>query len=491
VTGGSQGAGYRPVIGLEVHAQLLTHSKMFCGCDARYSGARPNSHVCPVCLGLPGALPVINRAALEQTLMVATALNCRVPETSRFDRKNYPYPDIPKGYQISQYAAPLGRAGHLDIFHADGPDRVGIIRVHLEEDTGKTMHSVLDGRPVSLVDYNRSGVPLLEIVSEPCIHSPDAARRYFAGLREVLVYLGVNSGDMEEGVLRADVNVSLSRGAHPGAKVEIKNLNSFRAVTRALEFEIDRQAALLEAGGQVAQETRGWDEGQEETVSQRSKEYAEDYRYFPEPDLPALTVSPERVEEIRRTLPELPAARRARYVDSAGLSPYEAEVITQDPALASLFDETLSLQPPGGSKAVANWIMGELLRLLHEAAVPLEASNISPRGLSGLLRLLGDGTITNAQAKIVFARMFETGAEADEIVRREGLAQIADTDELAATVRRVLAENEALVRDYVEKGGKTEGPLIGKVMAATGGRANAALVRELIRSLLSPEATAQ
>jgi aspartyl-tRNA(Asn)/glutamyl-tRNA(Gln) amidotransferase subunit B len=484
----AEALGYEAIIGLEVHAQLLTASKMFCSCSAHYSGAVPNSHVCPVDLGFPGSLPVVNERAVEQAIMVALALNCEITEMTRFDRKNYPYPDIPKGYQISQYDTPLGRNGFIAIETESGPKRVGIIRAHMEEDTGKTIHDTLDGREVSLVDYNRSGVPLLEIVSEADMRSADEARRYFMALRELLVFLGVNSGDMEQGALRADVNVSVRKRGDPfGVKVEIKNLNSFRSVARSLEFEIDRQITALERGEALTQETRGWDEGGQVTVAQRIKEFAEDYRYFPEPDLLPLVLDSARIESIRRELPESAKAMRERFVAELGLPRYAADVLTQEPALARLFDQTVRSAPSSDPKMIANWLTGELLRLLNETGIPIEQARVTPKGLAELTGLVANGTITTAIGKTVFEEMFRTGATPSSIVDRHNLRQVSDRGELEAVVRKVLKDNESLVDDYIGKDRKTEGPLVGKVMAATGGKANAALVKQLIADIVAEE----
>jgi aspartyl-tRNA(Asn)/glutamyl-tRNA(Gln) amidotransferase subunit B len=478
-------SGYEAVIGLEVHAQLLTESKMFCSCSARYSGAVPNSHVCPVDLGLPGSLPVINERAVEEAIMVALALSCEIGETTKFDRKNYPYPDIPKGYQISQYDTPLGRNGEITIESESGPKTIGIIRAHMEEDTGKTIHATVGGRDVSLVDYNRSGVPLLEIVSEADMRTPDEARRYFAALREVLVYLGINSGDMQEGALRADVNVSVRKpDADYGVKVEIKNLNSFRAVVKSLEYEIERQISILEGGGTLTQETRGWDEAREATVAQRSKEYAEDYRYFPEPDLPPLVLDRARIESIRREMPETAPAMRARFTSVYGLSHYDSEILTQEPALARLLDQTMRLAPNADPKTVANWLTGEFLRLLNETGIPSNETRVTAEGLADLSGLVAGGAITNAIGKTVFEEMFRTGDSPNSIVAKRDLRQVSDKGELESVVRAVLDQNEALVSDYVNKDRKTEGPLVGKVMAATRGKANAAVVKEIIAEML-------
>lgn len=480
---------YIPLVGLEVHAQLLTRSKMFCGCDARYWGASPNSHVCPVDLGLPGSLPVINQAAIDDAIMVALALNCRLADITRFDRKNYPYPDIPKGYQISQYDTPLARNGYIEFDVNGETQRVGITRVHLEEDTGKTIHAAVDGREVSLVDYNRSGVPLLEIVSEPDINSSDAAREYFAALREILVYLRVNSGDMQAGALRADVNVSVSKKGHDrGTKIEVKNLNSFRSVARAVEYEIARQIDVLEAGGFLSQETRGWDEAREVTVGHRSKEYAEDYRYFPEPDLPPLYLSREKIESIRAALPELAQTKRHRFMAEYGLSPYDAVVLTRHPALAELLDETVGLGSATDkkplAKTAANWLTGEFLRLLNERQISVEDSRVTPEGLAGLLEILEQGRITNAMAKTVFEEMFTTGKAADAIVAEQSLDQIEDRSQLIPVVQKVIDENPNLASDYRTKDRKTEGPLVGKVMTATRGKANPAIVKVILADLL-------
>jgi aspartyl-tRNA(Asn)/glutamyl-tRNA(Gln) amidotransferase subunit B len=478
-------SSYLPMIGLEVHAQLLTESKMFCGCNARYSGAPPNSHVCPVDLGLPGSLPVINERALHSALIVALALNCQIERNSRFDRKNYPYPDIPKGYQISQYERPLGRRGYLLLDEFSPPKRVGITRAHLEEDTGKTIHASIGGREVSLVDFNRSGIPLLEIVSDADMVSPEEARAYFAALREILVFLGVNSGDMQEGALRADVNVSLRKeGEQPGVKVEIKNLNSFRAVERAIRYEIDRQSMALEAGNTLPQETRGWDEARGITVAQRSKEFAEDYRYFPEPDLPPITFTDAQIERIRASSPELAAAKRMRFVNDLGLSPYDARVLTQDPTVAALFEATIAVTGPGGAKSITNWLTGEFLRLIGEGERGTSETLVTASGLAELVGLVADSAVTTPVAKVLFEEMFKTGASPAMVVEQRGLRQVSDRGELVAAVELVLAANEMLVADYVNKDRKTEGPLVGKVMAATGGKANPTVVKEMIAALL-------
>jgi aspartyl-tRNA(Asn)/glutamyl-tRNA(Gln) amidotransferase subunit B len=459
---------------------------MFCGCDARYWAAEPNSHVCPVDLGLPGALPVVNEEALEKAAMAGMALNCAIAEFTRFDRKNYPYPDIPKGYQISQYDHPIATRGYLDVELDGRSTRVGLVRAHLEEDTGKTIHSVVDEEHISLVDFNRSGVPLLEIVTEPDLQTAEEARAFFMQLREILVFLGVNSGDMQEGALRADVNVSVAAEGERGTKVEIKNLNSFRSVAAAIEFEIGRQSEVVLAGGRVAQETRGWDDSLMRTVGQRSKEYAQDYRYFPEPDLPPLRLDAGWVAQVRTRMPELPRAKRARFVDRYRLSAYDASVLTQDPAIATLLDETVRLTPFAEPKLAANWISGEFLRLVNASGSDPATSNITAEALAGLIRLVADGTISNAIAKTVFEEMFETGRAAEDIVRDKDLAQVDDREELRPVVRKIIEENAVLVADYVEKARKTEGPLVGKIMAATRGKANPTTAKEILAEELEP-----
>jgi aspartyl-tRNA(Asn)/glutamyl-tRNA(Gln) amidotransferase subunit B len=471
---------YEAVIGIEVHAQLLTESKMFCRCSADYAAAEPNTHVCPVCLGMPGVLPVINQKAIAYVVMTALALNCHIPEFSKFDRKNYFYPDLPKGYQISQYDLPLSRDGWLDI-EADGATkRIGIERVHLEEDTAKLSHL---GRH-SLVDFNRSGVPLMEIVSRPDIRTPEEAHQYLTKLRTILRYLGVNSGNMEEGAMRCEANISLRpKGTSAlGTKVEVKNLNSFHSVKLALEYEIERQANTLETGGRIEQVTMGWDEARGVTVVQRSKEYAHDYRYFPEPDLPPLVLSREWVEGIRARLPELPDAKRDRFVEQYGLSRYDAGVLTAERAVADYFESCIRAYPD--AKSVANWITGELFRLLKAIDVGIEAVKITPNALAELLTLVEKGAISISIAKDVFAEMFETGRPALQIVQEKGLAQISDVEELARIVEQVIAENPDPVAEYL--GGKEPVLrfLVGQVMKATRGKANPRLVNKLLKEKL-------
>lgn len=470
-----------PVIGLEVHAQLLTRSKMFCGCSAEYAGASPNTNVCAVCAGMPGALPVINRRAVEFTMMTALALGCRVPEYSKFDRKNYMYPDLPKGYQITQYDRPLGVAGTLE-YEVNGEIlRCGITRVHLEEDTGKSIHTDVAGREVSLVDYNRSGVPLMEIVTEADLRSPAAARELFATLRRVLMYLGVNDGNLQEGSMRADVNVSLQQpdGSY-GTKVEIKNLNSFRAVQRALEFEIERQTAVVQAGGRLEQETRGWSEAQQATLSQRSKEQAHDYRYFPEPDLPPLVIPTGVVDVVRSGLPEMPADRARRLQTQVGLAPATSRVLTNEKALADFFEAALAAAGPDSAPTLANWITGDVSRLLNETGERIDQSRLDPAALARLVSMVRDSLISGAAAKQVLEEMYRSGATPETIVERLNLGQIADVTALEAIVDQVLTENQGVVETYRKGKANAIQALVGRVMKASKGKANPALVRDLL-----------
>ena len=476
---------YEPVIGLEVHAQIQTASKMFCGCSTAYFDAPPNTHVCPICLGMPGVLPVMNRSAVEATIMTALALNCEIPEASKFDRKNYFYPDLMKDYQISQYDLPFSRDGWLTI-EVDGESRqVGIERVHLEEDTAKLLHRTdAHGRAYSLVDVNRSGVPLMEIVGKPDLRSPAEARAYLVKLHAILQTLGLSSGHLEEGAFRCDANISLRPvGATEfGTKTEVKNMNSFRAVYRALEYEIARQTALLEEGGRVVQETRGWVDDRGVTVSQRSKEFAHDYRYFPEPDLPPVFVSREWVAELRGRLPELPDARRERYQHDYGLSAYDAGQLVAAPAMARFFEQTVALYPQ--PKIVANWVQGELFRLLKEPEADPADSRLTPEHLAELLGLVERGVLSQSLAKQVLEESFASGERPEAIVQARGLSQISDTSELERIVDDVLASNPQAVTDY--RGGKETAQkfLVGQVMKATRGKANPAVANELLLARL-------
>ncbi|HEX9798147.1 MAG TPA: Asp-tRNA(Asn)/Glu-tRNA(Gln) amidotransferase subunit GatB [Anaerolineales bacterium] len=481
-------ASYQPVIGLEVHAELETRSKMFCRCPVVDStSAEPNSSVCEICCGMPGTLPVINRRAVEFALRVALALDCDVAETSRFARKNYFYPDLPKGFQISQYEMPLATGGRLEIETETGPRLIGIRRVHLEEDTGKLFHL----SDHSLIDFNRAGVPLLEIVSEPALHSVDEVHAYATGLRDLLRYLGVNSGDMEKGVIRFEANLSLRLPGDDqlGTRVEIKNLNSFRAMTRALAFEVERQAGILASGQPVRQETLGWDEAAGVTISQRGKEQAEDYRYFPEPDLPPLVVARSWVEQIRVELPELPAAKRARFVEQYELTPYLAVVLTSDRLVADYFEAASLAAKIAPPVKVANWLTGDLFGLLNDRGLTLSAEAFPPENLAGLVDLLEGGTINQPVAKDVLAASFDSGTRPADIVAQQSLEQESDPAHLGPVIDTVLRQNPDQVAQYT--GGKTALShwFFGRVMQATGGKADPQVVRALLEEALQALST--
>src|SRR5713226_7368314 len=475
---------FEAVIGLEIHAQLLTASKIFCGCSAAFGGA-PNTHVCPVCIGLPGALPVLNRAAVDDAIRAALALGCTVHERSIFARKNYFYPDLPKGYQISQYEEPIATGGLVEFTSGGETRRVGITRVHMEEDAGKSLHEGFpDSDRKTYLDYNRSGVPLIEIVTEPDLRSPSEAAELFGRLRAILVWLDVNDGNMEEGSLRCDANVSVRcPGASTlGTKAEVKNLNSFRFLQKALEYEIERQSEVLAHGGRVVQETRLWDAAAGATVSMRTKEEAHDYRYFPEPDLPPLVVQPERVEAIRVAMPELPDARRHRFVASCGLPEHDAMQLTQSRAMADFFEA--AVRAGAAPKAVSNWMMGELARALNASGRDISASPVSPERLAQLLALIDDGTISGAIAKGVFEKMFESRRAAEEIVRAEGLRQIDDEAQIVQLVADVLAANADAVAQYRAGKVATFGFLVGQAMKAASGKANPRRVNALLKKAL-------
>ena len=475
---------FEPVIGLEIHAQLLTATKIFCGCSTQF-GAEPNTALCPVCIGLPGALPVLNEAVVELAIRASLALGCDVHVTSIFARKNYFYPDLPKGYQITQYDRPLATRGRVDVRSEHGAVTLGITRVHLEEDAGKSLH---DGFPeanvVTRLDFNRSGVPLIEIVSEPDLRSPADAAAAFAAIREVLVAVGANDGNMEEGSLRCDANVSVREhaGAPFGAKTELKNLNSFRHVERALAFEIERQTAAIRRGDRLERETRLWDPAAGVSRAMRSKEDADDYRYFPDPDLPPLTVSPESIDRIRTSMPELPQARRERFVREYSLPGYDAEVLTQSGAVADYFERVA--RASGNAKAASNWVMGDVLRKIKETRTPDDAIPLKPESLAELIRALDGGTITGPIAKDVFERMFTSGRSAAEIIASEGLARIADTSAIDAQVRAVLDANPSAVAEYRAGKTRTFGFLVGQVMKAMAGRADPSLVNDALRRAL-------
>ena len=476
---------YETVIGLEVHAQLLTRSKMFCGCAASFGGAA-NAQTCPVCQGMPGVLPVVNRRAIEFAIRTARALDCRINAECRFARKHYFYPDMPKNYQISQYEEPLAEEGWLEFAVDESTRRVGIQRLHLEEDVGRLSHEggVFETASYSLVDFNRSGVPLLEIVSRPDIRSPAEAAEYVRTLRMVLRYLGVCDGNMEEGSLRCDANISLRRRetSEFGTKVEIKNMNSFRHVRAALEYEVTRQAAALAHGELIGQETRLWNPDKGHTLSMRSKEFAHDYRYFPEPDLVPVRPDPRWVAEIEAGLPELPRARRLRFIDAYGLPAYDADLLTGDRALADYFEEAVRRHP--SPKAIANWILSELLRELRGDPVGAATCVIRPAQLARLVALVEDGTISGKIAKDLFERMARSGDDPDTIVGREGLRQVADEVALGRLVEDVIAANPAAVGDFQRGKKQSVAFLVGQVMKASQGKANPAQVNQLLKTML-------
>jgi aspartyl-tRNA(Asn)/glutamyl-tRNA(Gln) amidotransferase subunit B len=480
---------YETIIGLEVHAQLLTKSKMFCRCSTDYASAPPNTHVCPVCLGMPGVLPTINQQAVEYTVMTALALNCTISDYTKFDRKNYPYPDLMKGYQISQYDTPISRRGWLSIEVNGKKRRVGITRVHLEEDVAKLVHCTSpDGESYSLVDVNRSGVPLMEIVSEPDIRSPEEARQYLIKLRSLLQYLGVSTGNMEEGSFRCDANISIcpENSPEPLAKVEVKNMNSFKAVYLALEYEAKRQRRMAEEGKKLTQETRGWVEERGITVAQRSKEYAHDYRYFPEPDLPPLVLNRDWVEEIRSKLPELPEARRDRFVAEYNLPLYDANLLTASKAMADYFEDVHRASVGLPAKEISNWLLGPASGIMN--ANNCDAAEfgrrVSPERFASLLVLQSEATISAASAKSVLEEMFNTGKDAASIITHLGLSQISDTEVIEREVMVAIRNNAQAVADY--KAGKKQSLkfFVGQVMRATRGRANPTLVNQILEKKL-------
>jgi aspartyl-tRNA(Asn)/glutamyl-tRNA(Gln) amidotransferase subunit B len=475
-------AKYEPVIGLEVHVQINTRTKIFCGCPTGF-GAPPNTNVCPVCLGLPGALPVLNRQAVEMAIQAGLAIHCRVNPFSRFARKNYFYPDLPKGYQISQYDQPLAEHGWLDVSVDGVKKRIGVTRIHLEDDAGKSIHDGFkDSDRYTYVDLNRSGTPLIEIVSEPDLRSSDEAYWYLTELKQVMQYVGVSECDMEKGQLRCDANVSVRlKGAEKfGTKAEVKNLNSFRFAKLALDYEIARQVALIESGGKVEQETRLYNVATGETVGMRSKEHAHDYRYFPEPDLVPLRVSEAWLGRIRESMPELPADKRARFIESYGLREYDAQVLTATRAISDYFEKVAAVS--GEPRTAANWVIGDLLGALKGGDIA--ETPVSAERLGELVGLIAKGEISGKLAKGIFARMIETGDSARTIIDREGLRQISDTGALGQIVDDVIANNPKQVEQY--KSGKTAvlGYLVGQVMKVSKGQANPAAVNELLRAKL-------
>ncbi len=477
---------YEAVIGLETHVEIRSESKMFCSCANR-SGAEPNTNVCPVCMGYPGVLPVPNRYAIYAAVRAGLLTECTIAKFSKFDRKSYFYPDMPKNYQISQYDLPFCEHGRIKL-EGEGfsgaplPDKyIGITRIHLEEDAAKLVHS----GDKSGVDYNRAGVPLMEVVSEPDMRSADEAYAYLTSLKEIMRYGGIGDCDMEKGQMRCDVNISLRPVGQKefGTKIEIKNLNSFRAAHRALEYEIWRQAQELDAGHTLRQETRGWNDDAGETYLMRTKEEAHDYRYFPDPDLLPVRFTPEEIEAIRKTLPELPEAKRARLVEQYQLTPYDAEVLTQDQKLAAWFERAAA--PVANPKTVANWIISELLRLTGDAGIGVEECKIRPEQLGALIVLIEKGTINGKIAKDVFAEMFESGADPDAIVKEKGLAQVSDSGAIAALVDEAIAANPAQVEQYKAGNAKVLQFFVGQVMKASRGKANPPMVVELLKEKLN------
>jgi aspartyl-tRNA(Asn)/glutamyl-tRNA(Gln) amidotransferase subunit B len=468
---------YEPVIGMEVHVELNTLSKMFCACSTNFH-AEPNTNVCPVCLGMPGTLPVINRAAVDAAIAVGLALNCTISKWSKMDRKNYFYPDLAKNYQISQYDLPLTHGGFIEV-EVDGQrKRIGITRAHLEEDTARNTHTI--GQGESGVDFNRSGVPLLEIVTEPDIRSAAEAYAYLTALKQILLYLGVSDCNMEEGSLRAEANISVRPvGTEKfGTKTEVKNVASFSYTQKAIDYEIRRQVELIESGGKVSQETRGWDEKSGTTFPQRSKESAHDYRYFPEPDLVPLAVDEVWVKRVETDLPELPAARFARFQSEYELSHYDAGVLTASKAMADYFEE--AVKAGAAAKKAANWIMGDLQALLAEAKIEVEDCKVSSKDLAGLVGLIDDGTISGKMAKDLLVDMFETGRSARALVEERGLSQLSDSDELKKIARDVMAANPGPTGDYKAGKERALGFLVGQMMKATKGRANPAMVNQIL-----------
>lgn len=472
---------YETVIGLEVHVELHTNSKIFCGCSTGF-GAPANTQTCPICLGHPGVLPVLNRTAVEYAMKAAMALNCEIGAVSKFDRKNYFYPDSPDAYQTSQYDQPIGQNGWIDIEVNGETKRIRINRLHLEEDAGKLTH--LDGGFGSLVDLNRAGMPLVEIVSEADIRSPEEAKAYLEKLKAIMQYCEVSDVKMEEGSLRCDANISLRPYGQKefGIRAELKNMNSFRGVQRGLEYEEDRQAEILEDGGEVIQETRRWDDAQGRTLPMRGKEEAHDYRYFPDPDLVTLHIDDEWKERIRASIPELPDARKARYTQQYGLPSYDAEVITSSKKLADLFEE--SLEHTSDAKAVSNWVMGDLLGYLNQNSKEIDEVALTGHGLGEMIGLIEKGTISNKIAKTVFKEMIESGKAPQVIVEEKGLVQISDEGAIRAIVEQIVAKNPQSVEDYRAGKEKAIGFLVGQVMKETKGKANPGLVNELLLSVL-------
>lgn len=472
---------YEVVIGLEIHTELKTKSKIFCGCTTQFGG-EPNTHTCPVCLGMPGVLPVLNKEVVEYAIRTGLALNCGIAEFSKFDRKNYYYPDLPKNFQTSQFDFPICNEGHIDIMVNDSKKRIGITRIHMEEDAGKLVHSgdTISSSNSSLVDYNRTGVPLLEIVSEPDLRSPEEARIYMENLKAILEYLDVSDCKMQEGSLRCDANISLRPMGSDilGTRTETKNLNSFRSLQRAMEYEIERQKEVLEEGGKITQETRTWDDAKGITLSLRSKEEAHDYRYFPEPDLLPMIIERAWVDKAKALLPELPEAKKARLVAQCDLSEYDASVITTSKALADYFEETISLY--NNPKVVSNWLMGDFSRLINANDMEIADVKVSSQDFAGLLKLIDNATVSGKIAKTVFEEMFETGKSPDVIVKEKGLVQITDEGAILQIVQKVVAANPQSVEDFINGKERAIGFLVGQVMKESKGKANPGLVNKLL-----------
>jgi aspartyl-tRNA(Asn)/glutamyl-tRNA(Gln) amidotransferase subunit B len=473
---------FETVIGLEIHAQLLTDTKIFCGCSTKFGGA-PNSHTCPVCLGMPGVLPVLNKKVVEFAMKMSLATNCEINKSCSFARKNYFYPDLPKGYQISQFAYPLSEHGYVFLDVDGAQKKIGLTRIHMEEDAGKLIHD--EHNPVSYVDLNRAGVPLIEIVSEPDMRSPAEAADYLKRLHEILVYLEICDGNMEEGSFRCDANVSIRPMGQKefGTRAELKNMNSFRNVQRALEYEIKRQQYLIESGGKVVQETRLWDDAQGASISMRSKEEAHDYRYFPDPDLVPILVDDAWVERIRKELPELPLAKRERFLKDYQIPAYDAGVLTADKALAQYYEDVVKLCDK--PKQASNWVMGDVLRFLNEDKLDIRQCPITAKDLADMIKLIEAGTISGKMAKDIIPDMYKTGKSPQKIIEEKGLVQITDEGELAKTITAIIEANPAQLADY--RGGKEKlfGFFVGQVMKATQGKANPQLVNDMLKKMLA------
>ncbi|HPL66413.1 MAG TPA: Asp-tRNA(Asn)/Glu-tRNA(Gln) amidotransferase subunit GatB [Smithellaceae bacterium] len=474
---------FETIIGLEVHAQMLTDTKIFCNCSTKFGGV-PNSHTCPVCLGMPGVLPVLNKKVVEYAMMMALATNCTINPSNSFARKNYFYPDLPKGYQISQYAYPLAENGYVWIETDGKQKKIGITRIHMEEDAGKLIHD--ENNPFSYVDLNRTGVPLIEIVGEPDIRSPEEAAEYLKRLHEILVYLEICDGNMEEGSFRCDANVSIRPVGQKefGTRTELKNMNSFRNVQRALEYEVKRQQYLVENGESIIQETRLWDDAQGATNSMRSKEEAHDYRYFPDPDLVKVVVDEEWIKKIRESLPELPVAKRERFIKEYQIPAYDAGVLTADKALALYYEDVVRLC--GKPKQASNWVMGDVLRFLNEEKRDIRQCPISARSLADMINLIEEGTISGKMAKDIVEDMYHTGKPPQDIIREKGLVQITDEGELTKTITAIIDAHPGQLADY--RGGREKlfGFFVGQVMKATQGKANPQLVNNLLKKMLAP-----